>query len=192
MNKTFIHPSAVLDTPCSIGEGSKIWHFCHLMPDVRIGQDCVLGHSVFLGKGVRLGDACHIQNHVSIFTGVTLEDGVFVGPGAMFTNVLTPRAGVVRNNPEDRLPTVVRRGASIGANATVVCGVELGSYSLVAAGAVVTQDVPAHALVSGVPARQTGWVCWCGAILNEKDGVFVCHECARRYSLKEGILTQVP
>ncbi len=184
----FIHPSAVVDSPSFIGDGSKVWHFCHVMQDVHIGKNSVLGHCVFVGQGVRVGDGCHIQNHVSIFTGVCLEDEVFVGPGATFTNVLTPRTGVSRNNPHDRLSTIVRSGASIGANATIVCGVELGTWSLVAAGAVVTKDVPSHALVSGVPAEQTGWVCRCGAVLCEKGDVFYCDECEKKYHLEEGHL----
>lgn len=153
---SFVHPSAVVDEPCDIGLRTKVWHFSHVMATASIGTDCTLGQNVMVGSGVTIGDRCKIQNNVSIFEGVTLEDGVFCGPSCVFTNVSTPRAGVDRRS--EFAPTLVRRGATIGANATIVCGTTLGEYSFVAAGAVVTSDVPAYALVAGVPARQIGWV----------------------------------
>jgi UDP-2-acetamido-3-amino-2,3-dideoxy-glucuronate N-acetyltransferase len=156
----FVHPTAVVDQPASIGEGTKIWHFSHVMKDARIGQGCVLGQNVYVGSRAVLGNGCKVQNNVSLYDDVILEDDVFCGPSAVFTNVLNPRAFVERKSDYRR--TLVQRGASIGANATIVCGVTLGEYCFVAAGAVVTRDVAAHALVMGAPARRTGWACRCG------------------------------
>jgi UDP-2-acetamido-3-amino-2,3-dideoxy-glucuronate N-acetyltransferase len=160
---TFVHPSAVVEPGANLGPDCQIWHFCHVMAGARLGARVVLGQNGFVGARVVVGDGCRIQNNVSLYDGVTLEDDVFVGPSAVFTNVRTPRAFISRRT--ETQPTLVRRGASIGANATLVCGVVVGAFSLVAAGAVVTADVPAHALVAGVPARQRGWVCRCGEIL---------------------------
>ena len=151
-----IHESAFVDQPSDIGTGTKIWHFCHVLPNTRIGRDCSFGQNVMAGPDVIIGDGCKIQNNVSIYKGVTLEDRVFCGPSCVFTNVLTPRAGVERK--DEFAPTLVREGASIGANATVVCGTTVGRYCLIAAGAVVTRDVPDFALMAGVPARRIGWV----------------------------------
>lgn len=156
MSTTRIHPTAVVDTGAVIGDGTVIWHFCHVYASARIGDRCSLGQNVMIGPGVLIGNGVRIQNNVSVFAGVTIEDDVFCGPSMVFTNVLTPRAFVDRK--EDLVSTLVRRGASIGANATIVCGVTVGSYSLVGAGAVVTHDVPDHGLVVGNPARQIGWV----------------------------------
>jgi UDP-2-acetamido-3-amino-2,3-dideoxy-glucuronate N-acetyltransferase len=152
----FIHESAYVDQPSTIGEGTKIWHFVHVLPDTHIGRNCVLGQNVMAGPSVRIGDNCKIQNNVALYKGVELEDGVFCGPSCVFTNVLTPRAEIERKDEFKRTP--VGRGATIGANATIVCGNRIGAYSMVAAGAVVTHDVPDHALVAGVPARRIGWV----------------------------------
>ena len=154
------HPTAVVDAGARVGAGTKVWHFCHVMAGARVGARCVLGQNVFIAAGAVVGDGCHVQNNVSVYDGVVLEDDVFVGPSAVFTNVKTPRAAVSRKHAF--VATRVGRGATIGANATIVCGVTIGVYALVGAGAVVTHDVPDHALVAGVPARRTGWACRCG------------------------------
>jgi UDP-2-acetamido-3-amino-2,3-dideoxy-glucuronate N-acetyltransferase len=171
-----IHPTAVVDEGAQLGEGTRIWHFCHVMGGARLGRGCVLGQNVFVAASVTIGDRVKIQNNVSLYDGVTLEDDVFVGPSVVFTNVHHPRAEVPRR--DQYRPTLVRRGATLGANCTVVCGAEIGEYALVAAGAVVTAPVRAHALVAGVPARQRGWVCRCGAPLPEADGG-LCPDCGR-------------
>jgi UDP-2-acetamido-3-amino-2,3-dideoxy-glucuronate N-acetyltransferase len=154
------HATAVVDAGARVGRGTKIWHFCHVMKGARVGAACVLGQNVFVAAGAVVGDGCRLQNNVSVYDRVVLGDEVFVGPSAVFTNVRTPRAAVSRKDAF--VPTRVGRGASIGANATIVCGVEIGEYALVGAGAVVTRDVDAHAVVTGVPARRTGWACVCG------------------------------
>lgn len=154
------HPTAEIDRGARVGPGSKVWHFCHLMTGARVGASCVLGQNVFVAGRARIGDGCRIQNNVSIYDGVTLEDDVFVGPSAVFTNVRNPRGAVDRQAA--LLATRIARGATIGANATVVCGVTIGAYAFVAAGAVVTRDVAAHAVVMGVPARRRAWICRCG------------------------------
>jgi UDP-2-acetamido-3-amino-2,3-dideoxy-glucuronate N-acetyltransferase len=156
VSEPFIHESAYVDQPSRIGEGTKIWHFCHVLANTRIGRDCSMGQNVMAGPDVSIGDGCKIQNNVSIYKGVTLEDRVFCGPSCVFTNVLTPRAGVERK--DEFAPTLVREGASIGANATIVCGTTVGRYCLIAAGAVVAKDVPDFALMAGVPAKRIGWV----------------------------------
>ncbi|MFQ5458123.1 MAG: acyltransferase, partial [Myxococcota bacterium] len=168
--KWHAHPSACIDEDVEIGEGSRIWHFSHVMAGARIGRRCSLGQNVVISPRVRIGDNVKIQNNVSVYTGVTLEDDVFCGPSMVFTNVVTPRSGTPRNRPEDFHPTLVRRGATIGANATIVCGVTLGRYAFVGAGAVVTKDVPDHAIVVGNPARLHGFACECGVKLPLKAG----------------------
>src|SRR5215469_2605439 len=157
------HPTAVIDQPCEIGEGTNIWHFSHVMADSKLGRRCILGQNVLVSSRVVVGNNVKIQNNVSLYTGVELEDDVFCGPSMVFTNVLTPRSHINRKNEYQR--TLVRRGASLGANSTIVCGVTIGQYAFVGAGAVVTKDVPDHALMVGVPARQVGWVCQCGVSL---------------------------
>lgn len=157
------HPSAVIDDGARIGDGTRIWHFCHVSAGARIGVRCVLGQNVFVGPGVVIGDGCKIQNNVSLFAGVELEDEVFVGPSATFTNVINPRAFIERKQEFGK--TLVKRGATIGANATIVCPRVIGAYAMVGAGAVVTRDVPDAALVVGVPARVVGAVCRCGTTL---------------------------
>lgn len=163
----FLHPSAFVDRDVVIGPGSRVWHNVHLLPGTRVGAGCVLGQNVMAGPGVTIGDGCKIQNNVSLYQGVTLEEGVFCGPSCVFTNVLTPRAGIDRR--AEFLPTLVRRGATIGANATILCGLTIGEYALVAAGAVVTRDVPSHAVVKGNPARRSGYACRCGHLLPRGD-----------------------
>lgn len=171
-----IHPSAYVDAGVSIGAGSKIWHFSHILGQVRIGKGCNIGQNVVIGPKVVVGDNVKIQNNVSVYEGVTLEDGVFCGPSCVFTNVNNPRSDIVRKS--EYRPTLVKRGASIGANATIVCGHTLGEYSFIAAGAVVTNDVPAFALMAGVPARRLGWISHAGARLGPD---LVCPETGRRY-----------
>ena len=162
----FVHPSSVVDDGATIGEGTKIWHFSHVMPGAVIGAHCSLGQNVFVANAVTIGDHCKIQNNVSLYEGVVLEDYVFCGPSMVFTNVRTPRSEFPRNSSADYAPTTVKRGASIGANATIVCGVTLFEGSFVAAGAVVTRDVPAYAVVAGVPARVVGFMSAAGDTLD--------------------------
>ena len=176
----YIHPTAVVEQGVHLGQGSSVWHFCHLRAGSWIGQDVSLGQGVHVAPGVRVSDGCRVQNHVSLYEGVVLERDVFVGPSAVFTNVLTPRAHVSRR--QEFLATWVGQGASVGANATIVCGVRIGAYAMVGAGAVVTRDVPAYALVVGNPARQVGWVCACGERLRE---ALECPRCHARYTLTE-------
>jgi UDP-2-acetamido-3-amino-2,3-dideoxy-glucuronate N-acetyltransferase len=185
MSDYFIHETAVVDAPARIGAGTKVWHFCHLMGGCRIGERCNLGQNVFVGSAVVLGANVKVQNNVSIYDGVEIEDDVFLGPSMVFTNVSTPRSGFPRRDRYER--TLVKTGATIGANATVVCGHTIGAYAFVGAGAVVTKDVPDHALVLGNPARQAGWMCCCGARLKE---TLSCPSCNRSFALKEGVLSR--
>lgn len=175
------HPSAVVDEGATLGEGTKVWHFCHVMPGAVVGRRCSFGQNCFVGNRVRLGDNVRVQNNVSLYDGVTLEDDVFVGPSAVFTNVVNPRSAFPRK--DEYRDTRVGRGASIGANATVVCGVTIGAYAFIGAGAAVASDVQPHALVVGVPARWAGWACRCGERLPGFDGggVSTCGRCGDRY-----------
>jgi len=177
----FIHPSAVIDEPCEIGAGTKIWHFSHVMKNSRIGANCNIGQNVVISPGCIVGNGTKIQNNVSIYTGVEVEDDVFLGPSMVFTNVINPRAFLERKSEYRR--TLVRRGASVGANATILCGVTLGEYSLIGAGAVVTRDVPAYAIVVGNPGRRRGWACRCGCTLapGASSGEWRCAECGLVY-----------
>jgi UDP-2-acetamido-3-amino-2,3-dideoxy-glucuronate N-acetyltransferase len=177
----FVHESSYVDGDVEIGKGTKIWHFCHVLPGVRIGAQCRIGQNVVIGPHVRVGNNVKIQNNVSVYEGVVLEDDVFCGPSLVFTNVTTPRSGHPRNRAEDFQRTVVRRGATLGANATIVCGHTIGEYAFIGAGAVVTRDVPAYALVFGNPARQRGWACECGVRLHFTAETATCHECQRRF-----------
>lgn len=174
-----VHPTAVVDPGAVLGAGTRVWHFSHVSTDARVGEGCVLGQNVFVGRGVRIGDGVKIQNNVSVYEGVELQDHVFCGPSVVFTNVRDPRSEVDRR--AEFRPTLVRRGATLGANATIVCGVTIGRYAFVAAGAVVTRDVGDHALVVGVPARVAGWVCTCGHRLPEPAGEVACDACGRAY-----------
>jgi UDP-2-acetamido-3-amino-2,3-dideoxy-glucuronate N-acetyltransferase len=187
--EAFVHESAIVDEGAAVGPGTKIWHFVHVEGSARIGARCVLGQNVYVGKGVPIGNGVRIQNNVSLYTGVEVEDDAFLGPSCVFTNVVNPRSFVERK--DEFRKTVVGRGASIGANAVIVCGHDIGAYALVGAGAVVTRDVSAYALVVGNPARQMGWVCRCGVRLVDKDEAFECPECEREYRLVGNELSAV-
>jgi UDP-2-acetamido-3-amino-2,3-dideoxy-glucuronate N-acetyltransferase len=186
MSDYFVHESSYVDDGATVGAGTKIWHFSHVMPGAVIGERCNLGQNVVVMPGTRIGNNVKIQNNVSIYEGVVLEDDVFCGPSCVFTNVVNPRSHVSRKS--EYQATVVRRGASIGANATVVCGATLGEYCFVGAGAVVRGDVPAYALVVGVPARRVGWVCQCGVRLTLRDGAAACAACGATYEERDGTL----
>lgn len=177
MDDYFVHESSYIDADVQIGEGTKIWHFCHVQSGARIGKNCSFGQNVNISNHVHIGNGVKVQNNVSIYEGVEMEDDVFCGPSMVFTNDLTPRAKYPKGRAGYRR-TIIRKGAAIGANATIVCGHELGEWCMVAAGAVVTRDVPAHALVAGIPARQIGWVCECGQVLEE---MLCCRDCGRSY-----------
>ncbi len=182
----FAHPSAYIDQPCSIGEGTKIWHFSHVMKGAVVGRNCAIGQNVVISSAAVIGNGVKIQNNVSVYDAVTLEDGVFCGPSMVFTNVLNPRSEIVRKH--EYRPTLVRQGATLGANSTIVCGHTVGRYAFVAAGAVVAGDVADFALVAGVPARQIGWMCRCAAArLEFRDGAARCAACGRQYRLREGL-----
>ncbi len=187
MNDVFVHDTAIVDDGVTLGEGTKVWHFTHVRSGAVIGENCSLGQNVYIGENVHIGDGCRIQNNVSVYRGVTLEDGVFCGPSCVFTNDLTPRAKYPKGSAH-AVPTLVRRGASIGANATVVCGHTIGEWAMIAAGAVVAEDVKNHALMMGVPAKQRGWVCECGQVLPPS---LVCPDCARAYRGNEEGLKEI-
>jgi UDP-2-acetamido-3-amino-2,3-dideoxy-glucuronate N-acetyltransferase len=188
----FKHDSAIVDDGAQIGDGSRIWHFAHVCPGARIGQGVSLGQGVFVGNRVVIGDGCKVQNNVSIYDNVTLEDGVFCGPSMVFTNVHNPRALVERKS--EYRDTLVKRGATLGANCTIVCGVTIGAYAFVGAGAVVTSDVRSYSVVVGVPARQIGWISRSGEKLDlplDGDGSTVCPRTGEHYILQKGTITQV-
>jgi UDP-2-acetamido-3-amino-2,3-dideoxy-glucuronate N-acetyltransferase len=187
----FVHESSYVDEPGSIGEGTKIWHFSHVLPGCEIGKNCNIGQNVVIGPHVRIGDRVKIQNNVSVYEGVELEDEVFCGPSMVFTNVNTPRSGTPRNTSADYLKTLVKKGASIGANATIVCGHTIGEYAFVGAGSVVTKDVPAYAIVFGNPARIRGYACECGAKLEFAGGAAECTQCSRRFVRVQDIVRKV-
>ena len=187
MNSYFVHETSVVDEGARIGSGTRIWHFCHIQTGAEIGESCSLGQNVNISNNVKVGNGCKLQNNVSLYEGVELEDYVFCGPSCVFTNDLTPRAKYPKG-PAGYKKTLVREGASIGANATIVCGHTVGRWALIGAGAVVTDNVPDHALMLGVPARQRGWVCECGAILPEP---LVCETCGRKYRKGENGLEEV-
>jgi UDP-2-acetamido-3-amino-2,3-dideoxy-glucuronate N-acetyltransferase len=184
-SKYFAHPTAVIDEGCEIGAGTKIWHFSHIMPKCKIGENCNLGQNVVVSPEVVLGKNVKVQNNVSIYTGVTCEDDVFLGPSMVFTNVINPRSAVNRKNQYAK--TLVGKGATIGANATVICGHNIGKYAFIGAGAVVTKDVPDYALIVGNPARQTGWMSEYGHKLSfDEKGIALCAENGEKYQLKGG------
>ncbi len=185
-NSVFVHDSACVDEPCEIGAGTSVWHFSHVRENVEIGENCTFGQNVYVGKAVKVGDNVKVQNNVSIYSGCKVEDDVFLGPSCVLTNVTNPRSQVNRQSLYET--THFRRGATVGANATVVCGIILGRYCFIGAGAVVTEDVPDYALILGNPGRQKGWMSRHGHVLKDpdEDGVMVCPESGLRYQLQEG------
>lgn len=186
----FAHESAVIDEGCKIGKGTRIWHFSHIMTGAEIGENCNIGQNVVISPGVRLGKNVKIQNNVSVYSGVTCEDDVFLGPSMVFTNIINPRSAV--NRKDSYVPTIVEKGASIGANATIICGNRIGRYSFVGAGAVVTKDVKSYALVLGNPARQIGWMSEYGHKLKfGEDGLAICPETGERYKLENGVVNKI-
>ncbi len=186
----FAHESSIIDDGCTIGKGTKIWHFSHIMSNCKIGEKCNIGQNVVVSPEVVLGNNVKIQNNVSIYTGVICEDDVFLGPSMVFTNVINPRSAVIRRNEYKK--TLVKKGASIGANSTIVCGVTLGEYCFIGAGAVVTKDVKPYALVVGNPARQTGWMSEFGHKLNfNSDGIAICPEGKEKYRIENNIISKI-
>jgi UDP-2-acetamido-3-amino-2,3-dideoxy-glucuronate N-acetyltransferase len=175
----YAHPTAVIDSPVEIGEGTKIWHFCHIMSGAKIGKNCVIGQNVFIASGAVLGNNIKVQNNVSIYDGVILEDDVFCGPSMVFTNVFNPRSFISRK--KEFRQTLVKRGATIGANATVICGNTIGQYAFIGAGSVVTKDVPDYALVYGNPGKVKGWVCQCAEEIIFHSGKAICKSCGKKY-----------
>lgn len=190
MKNFFMHESAIVDEGCSIGNGTKVWHFSHIMPNCTIGDNCNIGQNVVVSPEVVLGNNVKIQNNVSIYTGVTCDDDVFLGPSMVFTNVINPRSAI--NRREQYAKTHVGKGASIGANATIVCGHDIGKYAFIGAGAVVTKNVPPFALVVGNPAKQIGWVGEYGHRLEfNEDGIAVCHESKQEYKLENNSVIKI-
>lgn len=181
--KYFVHKSSYIDANVEIGEGTKIWYFCHVQKGARIGKNCILGQNVNISNNVVVGNGCKIQNNVSIYEGVELEENVFCGPSCVFTNDITPRARYSKNHKYKK--TLIRHDVTLGANCTIICGHTIGEFAMVAAGAVITKDVGAHALMAGVPARQIGWVCECGQVLDKE---LKCPVCERKYLIKESII----
>ncbi|MEP2670028.1 MAG: DapH/DapD/GlmU-related protein [Cyclobacteriaceae bacterium] len=189
--KTFFsHETAVIDEGCDIGSGTKIWHFSHIMPGCKIGSNCNIGQNVVISPEVVLGDNVKVQNNVSIYTGVICEDDVFLGPSMVFTNVVNPRSAVNRRGQYSK--TSVKKGASIGANATIVCGHDIGRFAFIGAGAVVTKEVPDYALVVGNPAKQTGWMSEYGhKLIFDKEGIAECNESGEKYRLEKGVVSKI-
>jgi UDP-2-acetamido-3-amino-2,3-dideoxy-glucuronate N-acetyltransferase len=188
----FKHESAYVDDNCVIGEGTKIWHFSHIQGGAKIGKKCVFGQNVNVGNNVSIGDFCKVQNNVSIYEGVTLEDYVFCGPSMVFTNILDPKCKYPQVGAQYYVKTLVKEGASIGANATIVCGITLGKHCLIGAGSVVTKDVPDYALVVGIPGKILGWVSEAGKRLEfDKDGFAFCAKSKKKYQFKDGLVTEV-
>ncbi len=186
--KYFVHESSYVDEGCEIGEGTKIWHFSHVMKGCKIGPRCNIGQNVVISPDVVLGEGVKIQNNVSVYTGVVCEDGVFLGPSCVFTNVINPRAFIERKSEYRK--TTIKKGASLGANCTIVCGHDIGKYAFVGAGSVVTKDVPDYAMVYGSPARIRGYVCQCGEKLDFADGVATCPACGKKYKMNHNSLVE--
>jgi UDP-2-acetamido-3-amino-2,3-dideoxy-glucuronate N-acetyltransferase len=190
VNDFYVHPSSFVDDGCDIGKGTKIWHFSHIMPNCRIGENCNIGQNVVISPGVVLGDNVKVQNNVSVYTGVECEDDVFLGPSMVFTNIINPRSAINRKN--EYAKTLVKKGATIGANATIICGHTIGSYAFIGAGTVVTRNVPDYGLMVGNPARQTGWMSAFGHKLQfNQEGIAVCEESGEKYKLKDGVVSRI-
>lgn len=179
----YVHESSYLGKNVTIGDNTKVWYFTHISDDAEIGDDCNIGQNVFVDRGVKIGDKVKIQNNVSVYKGVEVSDKVFLGPSCVFTNVINPRSFIERKHEIKK--TIVGTGATIGANATIVCGVTIGSYAMIGAGAVVTRDIPDYALVRGLPSRVSGYVCECGVKLNNKDSQYLCPDCGQRYKMTD-------
>ncbi|OSZ81650.1 N-acetyltransferase [Chitinophagaceae bacterium IBVUCB2] len=183
----FVHPSAIIDEGAQIGKGTRIWHFCHLMPTCRVGENCILGQNVYLDSNVIIGNGVKIQNNVSVYNGVIIEDDVFLGPSMVFTNVINPRSFIERKTEFKK--TVIQKGATIGANATILCGIEIGNYALIGAGTIVTKSVPPYALITGNPGKRTGWVSKAGIKLNfETANTAKCPETSELYILEKNVV----
>lgn len=185
----YAHPTAVIGYPVEIGEGTKIWHFCHIMAGAKIGKNCIIGQNVFIASGAVLGNNIKVQNNVSIYDGVILEDDVFCGPSMVFTNVFNPRSFISRK--KEFRQTLVKRGATIGANATVICGNTIGQYAFIGAGSVVTKDVPDYALVYGNPGKVKGWVCQCAEEIVFQSGKAICKSCGKKYKKDQNGVTLI-
>jgi len=186
----FAHETAVIDQGCFIGKGTKIWHFSHIMSGSEIGENCNIGQNVVISPGVRLGRNVKVQNNISVYTGVICEDDVFLGPSMVFTNIINPRSAIIRR--DSYIKTIVEKGATIGANATIICGNRIGRYSFIGAGSVVTKDVKSYALVLGNPAKQTGWMSEYGHRLNfNEEGIAVCPESGEKYTIKDGTVSKI-
>ncbi len=188
-NTYFSHPTAVIDDGCTIGNGTKIWHFSHLMERAEVGKNCIIGQNVFIANNVVLGKNVKVQNNVSLYSGVICEDDVFLGPSMVFTNVKNPRSAVVRK--DEFKNTLIKKGATIGANATIVCGVNIGGFAFIGAGAVVTKNVPNYAIMMGVPAKQDGWMSEYGERLIFNDGKAICQVTNQQYKLENGIVEKI-
>ncbi len=183
----FIHPTAIVDEGARVGDGTKIWHFCHLMATSKIGERCIIGQNVYIDSNAVIGNGVKIQNNVSVYNGVVIEDDVFLGPSVVFTNVTNPRSFIERKDEFKK--TIIRKGATIGANATILCGIEIGDYAMIGAGAVVTKTVLAFALITGNPARQTGWISKAGIKLDfNNNGLAICPQTGSSYTLKNGFV----
>ena len=189
--KYFVHESSYVDEPCDIGEGTKIWHFCHIQKNAKIGKNCVLGQNVNIASNVTIGSFCKIQNNVSIYEGVTLEDYVFCGPSMVFTNIIDPKCKYPQASSEYYIKTLVKEGASIGANATIICGNTIGRHTMIGAGAIVTKDVPDYALVVGNPAKVVGWVSEAGKRLKFENGFASCEKSGKKYKLENNKVFEV-
>jgi UDP-2-acetamido-3-amino-2,3-dideoxy-glucuronate N-acetyltransferase len=186
----YVHPSSYIDEPARIGKGTRIWHFCHIMSETEIGENCSIGQNVFVASKVKLGKNVKIQNNVSLYTGVICEDDVFLGPSMVFTNVINPRSGVVRRDQYQE--TYLEKGVSVGANATILCGTRIGKYAFIGAGAVVTKNIPAYALVVGNPARQTGWMSEFGQkLIFDGNGFAVCSESGQKYKMEHNTVSRI-
>lgn len=183
----FVHPSAIIDEGAQIGKGTRIWHFCHLMPTCRVGENCILGQNVYLDSNVIIGNGVKIQNNVSVYNGVIIEDDVFLGPSMVFTNVINPRSFIERKTEFKK--TLIQKGATIGANATILCGIEIGNYALIGAGTIVTKSVPPYALITGNPGKRTGWVSKAGIKLNfDIENTAKCPETSELYILEKNVV----